>query len=60
MPRRFLLEPVYSSAEFNRRYPAALRSVGVLLDAAIDGPPPDPEMDRLLERLAEPRALVRH
>lgn len=53
MPRRFLLESVYTSAEYDARYPAALKAVGLLLDAVIDGPPPDPEIDALLHRLDE-------
>ena len=51
MPRRFLLESVYTSAEYDPRFPASLRAVGMLLDAALEGPPPDPEMERMLERL---------
>lgn len=51
MPRRFLLESIYTSAEYDPRYPASLRAVGTLLDAVLDGPPPDPEIDQLLKRL---------
>lgn len=51
MPRRFLLESVYTSAEYDARFPASLRAVGMMLDAAIDGPAPDPEIERLMKRL---------
>jgi hypothetical protein len=54
MPRRFLLESVYTSAEHDPRYPATLRAVGTLLDAVLDGPPPDPEIEGLLQRLEAP------
>ena len=54
MPHRFLLESVYTSAEYDPRYPASLRMVGILLDAVIDGPPPDPELEQLLQRLETP------
>ena len=54
MPRRFLLERVYTCAEHDPRFPASLRAVGMLLDAVMDGPAPDPEIDRLLARLAPP------
>lgn len=48
---RFILENVYTSAEYDAGYPASLRAVGMLLDAALDGPPPDPELDQLLRQL---------
>lgn len=53
MPRRFLLESIYTSAEYDARFPASLRAVGTLLGAALDGPPPDPEIDQLLKQLDE-------
>ena len=49
--RRFILENIYTSAEYDSGYPASLRAVGLLLDAALDGPPPDPELDHLLRQL---------
>ena len=49
--RRYLLENIYTSAEYDSAYPASLRAVGLLLDAALDGPPPDPELDQLLRQL---------
>ena len=48
---RFILETVYTSAEYDAGYPASLRAVGMLLDAALDGPPPDPKIDQLLREL---------
>lgn len=59
MPHRFLLESIYVAAEYDRRYPATLRAVGMLLDAVIDGPGPDAELDRLLGQLEAP-APSRH
>ena len=53
MPRRFLLERVYTNAEYDADFPAALRAVGTLLDAAIDGPPPCSEMKALLQQIGE-------
>ncbi|MFC3712755.1 hypothetical protein ACFOMD_09250 [Sphingoaurantiacus capsulatus] len=53
MPRRFLLERVYTNAEYDAGFPAPLRAVGTMLDAAIDGPPPNPEMKALLSQLSE-------
>ncbi len=56
MPRRFLLESIYTSAEYDPRFPAALRAVGTMLDAALAGPAPDPELERLVRQLApQPR-----
>jgi hypothetical protein len=60
MPRRFLLESIYAAAEYDRRYPATLRAVGTLLDAVLDGPAPDPDIDRLLRRLEAPPPPTRH
>jgi len=54
MSHRFILESVYLSAEYDPRFPASLRAVGTLLDAVLEGPPPDPELEQMLERL-EPR-----
>lgn len=54
MSRRYLLESVYTSAEYDPRFPTSLRAVGILLDAVLEGPPPDHEMEQMLQRL-EPR-----
>ncbi len=51
MPRRFLLEQIYTSAEYDPRFPASLRAVGTMLAAALEGPPPNPELDRLVRQL---------
>ncbi len=53
MPRRFLLERVYDNAEVDTGFPASLRAVGTMLDAAIDGPPPCSEMKALLQKIGE-------
>ncbi len=55
MPRRFLLEQIYTSAEYDPRFPASLRAIGTMLDAALEGPPPDPELDRLIRQLEPER-----
>jgi hypothetical protein len=60
MPRRFLLERVYASAEHDSRCPATLRAVGTLLDAAIEGAPPDPELDALLKQLDQVKTTTLH
>jgi hypothetical protein len=51
MPRRFILEPIYLSAEHDPRFPASLRAVGRMLDATLEGPPPNPELEQLVQRL---------
>lgn len=51
MPRRYILEPIYLSAEHDPRFPASLRAVGRMLDVALEGPLPDSELDRLVQRL---------
>lgn len=51
MPHRLLLESIYTAAEYDSRYPATLRAVGTLLDAVIDGPSPNPELEHLLKQL---------
>ncbi len=60
MPHRFLLENIYTAAEYDSRYPATLRAVGIMLDAVIDGPAPDPELEQLLDRLRDVRAPTQH
>jgi len=44
---------VYTNAEYDAGFPASLRAVGAMLDAAIDGPPPCSEMKALLQQIGE-------
>ena len=59
---QFLLERLYLAPELDGPSSTRLKAVGRLLNAAFDGPPPDAEMERLLDHLAaipaQPRALA--
>jgi hypothetical protein len=51
MAYSFSLEQIYLATEFERESRMTKRVVGTLLDSAFEGPPHDPEFDRLLARL---------
>ncbi len=51
MPARFLAEREYQRFEVDPDFHIGLHVVGRLLDAAIEGPCPDSELDRLVARL---------
>ena len=51
MPGKFLLERVYVRAEYDPKFRVKLHAIGKLLGAAIDGPCPNRELERLVSRL---------
>lgn len=51
MAYSFSLEQIYLANEFERESRMTKRVVGTLLDSAFEGPPPNPEFDRLLAKL---------
>ena len=57
MAYSFSLERIYLAAEFERENRMTTRVVGTLLDSAFEGPPRDPEIDRLLASL-DPEATL--
>ena len=61
MPDRYLLERVYLRSEFTPQSDDRVEAVGHLLRAVIEGPPSNPDLDRLCMRLgeAEPRTARR-
>ena len=54
MPDRYLLERVYRRSDFAPDPADRLEALGQLLRSAIEGPPPNPDLDRLCTRLSEP------
>lgn len=48
----FLLDRIYARAEYEPDFRVTLHAVGELLKHAIEGPPPDPELNRLCARIA--------
>lgn len=59
MPDRYLLERVYLRSEFMPERHDRLEAVGQLLRSVIDGPPPNPDLDRLCTRLGEATGRTR-
>ena len=57
MPARFLLERDYQRTEYEPACGLQLQLVGRLLNAVIEGAPPDPAFDHLLEQLNGPDAV---
>jgi hypothetical protein len=53
MPDRYLLERVYLRSEFAPESDDRVEAVGHLLRAVIEGPPSNPDLDRLCTRLGE-------
>jgi hypothetical protein len=51
MPARFVAEREYQRFEVDPDFRVGVHVVGRLLDAAIEGPSPDTEFDRLIARL---------
>lgn len=51
MAYSFSLEQIYLATEFERDSRMTKRVVGTLLDSAFEGPPRNPEIDRLLASL---------
>ena len=51
MAYSFSLEQIYLATEFERESRMTKRVVGTLLDSAFEGPPRNPEIDRLLASL---------
>ena len=48
----FLLDRIYARAEYEPHFRVTLHAVGELLKHAIEGAPPDPELNRLCARIA--------
>ena len=48
----FLLDRIYARAEYEPEFRVGLHVVGELLKHAIEGPPPDPELNHLCARIA--------
>lgn len=55
MTQQFLLERHYISRDVDRQTAGRVREVGHLLSAVFEGPPPAPDLDRLIEQLPTQR-----